>query len=98
MLGIDMVTRVGQYMWIPILNDDGANAGKDLIQMSEGKMPERFPVRLLQAYGLATKHIKVLSNCLSLGCNPFAPAWPSVRPQQRADVAHRLGPRATNAS
>jgi hypothetical protein len=57
-LGIDMVTRVGQYMWIPILNDDGANAGKVLIQMSEGKMPERFPVRLLQAYGLATKHIK----------------------------------------
>jgi len=52
MLGIDLLARAGQYLWVPVVDTAGAKAGKLLLQLQKPNIPERFPIRVLQLNGL----------------------------------------------
>eukprot|EP00669_Euglena_mutabilis_P007551 TRINITY_DN2810_c0_g1_i1.p1 TRINITY_DN2810_c0_g1~~TRINITY_DN2810_c0_g1_i1.p1 ORF type:complete len:453 (-),score=160.70 TRINITY_DN2810_c0_g1_i1:413-1615(-) len=57
-LGIDLLSRVGQYLWIPIVTAGGTHTGKILVQLTELQVPERYPIRLLQTQGLDARRMK----------------------------------------
>jgi hypothetical protein len=55
---IDLLSRIGQYMWVPILDHTGAHAGKVLLQLEEVTVADRLPLRVLRTEGLDASRMK----------------------------------------